>query len=98
MRLLGGAAPASAQTPAGDDEQGARRYARLLVSEIKLYNETAVRTGREKRDLLQRLAPEIDRARRLYDERVPATMRARDFHFQQELVQTLAGGDASLLG
>src|SRR3954468_10159449 len=41
------------------DEQGARRYARLLVSEIKLYNEAAVRAGRERRDLLDRLRPEI---------------------------------------
>ena len=32
-----------------DDDGSARRYARLLVSEIKLYNESAVRTGRERR-------------------------------------------------
>lgn len=81
-----------------DDDQGARRYARLLVSEIKLYNEAAVRTGREKRDLLRRLKPEIDRARRLYDERIPASIAGRDACFQQELVQTLADGDAALLG
>src|SRR3954462_6360631 len=47
------------------DEPGARRFARLLVAEIKLYNEAAVRAGREQRDLLQRLGTEIDRARRL---------------------------------
>jgi hypothetical protein len=82
---------------ADDDALGARRYARLLVSEIKLYNDDAVRTGRERRDLLQRLRPEIDRARRLYEERV-APSDARDLYFQQELVQTLADGDHSLLG
>jgi hypothetical protein len=81
-----------------DQAQGARRYARLLVSEIKLYNEHAVRTGRERRDLLQRLKPEIERARRLYDERVAPSIRAREVYFQQELVQTLADGDQSLLG
>jgi chemotaxis protein histidine kinase CheA len=81
-----------------DEEQGARRYARLLVSEIKLYNEAAVRHGRERRDLLSRLKPEIDRAHRLYDERVPPSVQARDTYFQQELVQTLADGDQSLLG
>ena len=80
------------------DEQGARRYARLLVSEIKLYNEAAVRTGRERRDLLSRLRPEIDRARRLYEERVPPVVGARGQYFQQELVQTLADGDPALLG
>jgi hypothetical protein len=80
------------------DEQGARRYARLLVSEIKLYNEAAVRTGRERRDLLVRLRPEIDRARRLYEERIPELAGARGQYFQQELVQTLADGDPALLG
>ena len=80
------------------DEQGARRYARLLVSEIKLYNEAAVRTGRERRDLLARLRPEIDRARRLYEERIPELAGARGQYFQQELVQTLADGDPALLG
>jgi len=81
-----------------EDAQSARRYARLVVSEIKLYNEAAVRDGRAHRDLLRRLAAEVDRARRLYEERVPSTVPDRDRHFHQELVQTLAGGDPSLLG
>jgi hypothetical protein len=81
-----------------DDEGSAKRYARLLVSEIKLYNEAAVRVGRENRDLLYRLRPEIERARRLYEERVPAGTGPQHAFFQQELVQTLADGDAALLG
>jgi hypothetical protein len=80
------------------DDQGARRYARLLVSEIKLYNEAAVRDGRQQRDLLQRLRAEIDRAQRLYEERVPPAVGGRQLYFQQELVQTLADGDPALLG
>jgi hypothetical protein len=80
------------------DEPGARRFARLLVSEIKLYNDAAVRAGRQQRDLLQRLGPEIDRARRLYEERVPASLGSRQAYFHQELVQTLADGDPALLG
>jgi len=82
----------------GGDEQGARRFARLLVSEIKLYNEAAVHAGRQGRDLLARLRTEIDRARRLYEERVSPAVGARHVYFQQELVQTLADGDPSLLG
>jgi hypothetical protein len=81
-----------------EDDGSARRYARLLVSEIKLYNEAAVRTGRERRDLLERLRPEIDRARRLYEARVPVSIGHRSTLFQQELVQTLAEGDPNLLG
>ena len=84
--------------PAGEEDSSARRYARLLVSEIKLYNEAAVRTGREKRDLLDRLGPEIERARRLYEERVSTAVGARAAYFQQELVHTLADGDSALLG
>jgi len=83
--------------PNGGD-QGARRFARLLVSEIKLYNEAAVRSGRQHRDLLHRLRAEIDRAQRLYEERVSPAIEARHTYFQQELVQTLADGDPSLLG
>ncbi len=80
------------------DDQGARRYARLLVSEIKLYNEAAVRAGRQERDLLQRLRAEIDRAQRLYEERVSPAVGGRHVYFHQELVQTLADGDPALLG
>jgi len=91
-----GAAPVS--SGASDEDEGARRYARLLVSEIKLYNESAVRAGREKRDLGERLRAEISRARQLYEGRVSSAARARHDHFHEELVQTLAGGDAALLG
>jgi hypothetical protein len=79
-----------------DDVQGARRYARLLVSEIKLYNEGAVRVGRDQRDLRVRLGEEIDRARRLYEQRIGPSVPDRASYFHQELVQTLADGDASL--
>jgi hypothetical protein len=94
LRLISGGDDGNATD---DEVQGARRYARLLVSEIKLYNEGAVRVGRERRDLQQRLKAEIERARRLYEERI-APSAARDVYFQQELVQTLADGDQSLLG
>ena len=68
------------------------------MSEIKLYNEAAVQVGRQKRDLLERLKPEIERARKLYSQRISPNVDARGALFQQELVQTLADGDPSLLG
>ena len=80
-----------------DDDEAARRYARLLVSEIKLYNEPAVAAGRRDRDLGTRLAPEISRARALYEQRVPVHVREHTDHFHAELVRTLANGDARLL-
>ena len=93
-----GRAPAAAPASTTEDDQSARRYARLLVSEIKLYNEGTVRLGRQNRDLLDRLRPEIERARKLYEERVPAHVPARATYFDDELVQTLADGDPGLLG
>ncbi|MEP7036815.1 MAG: hypothetical protein ABI891_00590, partial [Acidobacteriota bacterium] len=48
----------------------ARRFARLLVSEIKLYNEQKVREGRDESDLYERLREAIDRSREMYDKRV----------------------------
>jgi hypothetical protein len=80
------------------DEDAARRYARLLVSEIRMYHEPLVDAGRRSHDLRSRLGGEIDRARRLYEERVPQAVRDRSDFFEQELVRTLADGDRSLLG
>jgi hypothetical protein len=80
------------------DDEAAERYARLLVAEIKLYHEGLVDEARRERDLLRRLRPQIERAQQLYEERVAPAVRARTRYFEQELVRTLAGGDASLLG
>jgi hypothetical protein len=80
------------------EEDAARRYARLLVSEIRMYHEPVVDAGRRSRDLRTRLGGEIDRARQLYEERVPPAIRERSDYFEQELVRTLADGDRSLLG
>jgi hypothetical protein len=80
-----------------EEEVSARRYARLLVSEIKLYHEPAVIEGRRDRDLATRLGGEITHARAMYDQRVPPHVRERADYFHDELVRTLANGDAGLL-
>ena len=82
----------------GQDDESAQRYARLLVSEIKLYHETVVDEGRRNGDLRTRLGAQIARARELYEERVPSHVRSQSDFFEGELVRTLAGGDAALLG
>lgn len=84
------------------DDEGlhdeARRLARLLVSEIKLYNEAQVEEGRRKKDLYERLKDDIDRSRQVYDERVGEQVRLTSSYFYDELVRILADGDASALG
>jgi hypothetical protein len=76
----------------------ARRFARLLISEIKLYNEQKVAEGRNQGDLYDRLREYIDRSREMYDKRVRAEVAARYDYFHGELVNTLAEGDVSKLG
>ena len=76
----------------------ARRFARLLISEIKLYNEQKVAEGRVEHDLYDRLREYIDRSREMYDKRVKAEVASRYDYFHGELVNTLAEGDASKLG
>lgn len=93
-------APASlaeTEAPGTEAEESARRYARLLISEIKLYHEPEVIAGRRERNLADRLGGEITRARVLYEQRVPARVRERGDYFQEELVRTLADGDEALL-
>ena len=86
----------------GDEERrlhnDARRFARLLISEIKLYNEQKVAEGRSERDLYDRLREYIDRSREMYDKRVKPEVASRYDYFHGELVNTLAEGDASKLG
>jgi hypothetical protein len=86
-----------------DDEErrlhnNARRFARLLISEIKLYNEQKVAEGRSEHDLYDRLREYIDRSREMYDKRVKPEVANRYDYFHGELVNMLAEGDPSKLG
>ena len=76
----------------------ARRFARLLVSEIKLYNEKKVTEGRSSGDIYDRLRDDIERSREMYLKRVAPPVAARHDYFHQELVNTLAEGDSAKLG
>jgi hypothetical protein len=87
---------------ASDEEKrlhiDAQRFARLLVSEIKLYNEQKVADGREQNDLYSRLREYIDRSREMYDKRVKPEVAQKFDYFHHELVTTLAVGDPAKLG
>jgi len=91
-----GGAPAGGDSNKKHDE--ARRFARLLVSEIKLYNEGKVEQGRKNKDLYERLKEDIDRSRQMYDERIPEDVRKATNYFYDELVRILADGDTGALG
>jgi hypothetical protein len=88
-----------AEISLGDERrEEARRFARLLVSEIKLYNERAVLEGREHANLYERLRDDIDRSRQMYDERIPQDVRSSSNFFYEELVVILADGRPEVLG
>lgn len=96
------ASSATATTSQSDDEvrahNDARRFARLLVSEIKLYNEQKVAEGRRSHDLYERLKEDVDRSRQMYEKRVSASVAAKFDYFYDELLHTLGEGDPAKLG
>ncbi len=97
----GWAFSAPQETVSKDEEaahEEARRLARLLVSEIQLYNQDEVEEGRRNRDIYERLRDDIDRSRQLYEDRVDSGVRENTDYFYQELVRQLAAGDAKALG
>ena len=98
-------AVAAAANAAGDgnteDQKAhseARRTARLLVSEIKLYHEQELENGRHHRDIYERLRREIDLGRETYMHRVPGAVLAAHDYFHEELVRILGENDPSRLG
>ena len=91
--------PAPVRSPEEERKhEEARRFARLLVSEIRLYNEQAVQAGKIARDIYHRLKDDIDRSREMYEQRVSLEVRSNSNYFFDELVRILADGEADALG
>lgn len=80
------------------NHKDARRLARLLVSEIEIYNKTQVAEGRKNKDVCRRLKPESERGRQSYVQRFGTTAGKQFDYFYDELVRILAGNDPTLLG
>ena len=76
----------------------ARRLARVSVSEIKLYHEEEVKTGREAKDLWKRLITDIGLAKQTFDQRTPAEVRERFDYLYDEILRQLAEGEVAKLG
>jgi len=98
-------APAAAADPfAGvsaedaDTHRKAQRFARLLVDEIKLYNQAKVAEGRRHKDLYDRLKEDIEKSRSTYQKRYGSTVAASGDYFQKEVVRSLAEEDAAIMG
>jgi hypothetical protein len=85
-------------SPDAEIHKKAQRFARLLVDEIKLYNQAKLIEGRQKKDLYDRLKEDIDKSRSTYQKRYGSTPAAEGDYFTQELIRSLAEDDVSLLG
>jgi hypothetical protein len=96
----GGSAAAAPSLNAEDAEihRKAQRFSRLLMDEIKLYNQAKVAEGRKHKDLYDRLQEDIEKSRATYSKRYGSTAAATGDYFNQELIRSLAEDDISLLG
>ena len=99
------AAPATATDPfAGlspedaETHRKAQRFARLLVDEIKLYNQAKVAEGRRHKDLYDRLKEDIEKSRATYAKRYGSTTAASGDYFMKEVVRNLAEEDLTVMG
>jgi hypothetical protein len=92
-------AAASSLSPEDQDvHRKAQRFARLLVDEIKLYNQANVADGRKNRDLYDRLKEVIEKSRVTYQKRYGTTVASSANYFQHEIIRSLAEDDPSVMG
>jgi hypothetical protein len=81
-----------------DTHRKAQRFARLLVDEIKLYNQAKVNEGRRNKDLYDRLKEDIEKSRATFQKRYGTTAAASADYFSKEVVRSLAEDDMSVMG
>ena len=69
----------------GDPEavEKARRFARIIVSDIALYNQEAVIEGIRNGTFFELLKNDVEEGRELFEKRIPATIRAKKDYYQE---------------
>ena len=95
------APPSPASTLSAEDQdvhRKAQRFARLLVDEIKLYNQAKVTEGRKNHDLYDRLKDTIDKSRGTYQKRYGNTVAGSANYFEDEVKRSLAEDDLTIMG
>ncbi len=61
----------------------ARRFARIIVSDVALYNQDAVIDGLKNGTFYELLKNDVDEGRELYEKRVPAAIKSRKDYYQE---------------
>ncbi|HEX8735869.1 MAG TPA: hypothetical protein VF721_11125 [Pyrinomonadaceae bacterium] len=83
-------------TKGEQSEEDAKGFARLLVTEIKLYNDYKIQRGLQNNNLYASLRDEIDEAAKMYRKRVSNPEYFE--YFNDALINILADGDKNRLG
>jgi len=95
------ALPGQSAAPDQDDmskeEKKARRVARVLISDLILYNQDKVVEGRTRGEIYDLLQDDIDRSYEHYQSRTADLQIAENF-FKEELINQVAEGNPALLG
>jgi hypothetical protein len=92
-----GAASYGREPVMDEAHEKARRFAKLLVEEIKLYNQTKLAEGRARGDLYSRLRDDIEKSRGAYQKRYGEIVTDADY-FNQELIRILADNNRAVMG
>ncbi|MDD5224068.1 MAG: hypothetical protein PHE84_08765, partial [bacterium] len=80
-------APAATGSP---EEEKAKRLARIIVSDIALYNADSIKEGLQKGNFYELLKRDIEEGYKLFKERVPAPVREGHDYLKEALEQLVA--------
>ncbi len=71
----------------GDSDaiEKARRFARIIVSDIALYNQEAVIEGIKKENFFELLKNDVDEGRELFEKRIPEAIRMKKDYYKEAL-------------
>jgi len=81
-----------------DVHRKAQRFAKLLVDEIKLYNQAKVSEGRKNNDVYDRLKEDIEKSKATFNKRYGNTVAASGNYFSNEVVRSLAEDNITMMG
>lgn len=68
----------------------AKRFARIIVSDIALYNQEAVVEGVKKGTFYELLKDDVEEGRQLFDTRIPAAIRAKRDYYTETIENFIA--------
>lgn len=74
----------------------ARRFARIIISDIALYNQETVLSGVKNGNLFELLKNDLDEGRELYDQRVSEAVRVTQDYFQEALDNFISAAQRNL--